>query len=132
MRDIVTSIQSLEDEKRNLLKQMHSRCHTVEDVTAEIKQSERRLTTTSMSSQAEGQLIKEIEVLKQSVPKAKRFSEIEPEIKELKAQKNKIWNDIKGFKGQEEVLNREIETIRKEMEQTNAEKNETLAAADKI
>ena len=111
---------------------MHSRCHTVEDVTSEIKQSERRLTTTSMSSQAEAQLIKEIEVLKQSVPKAKRFSEIEPEIKDLKAQKNKIWNDIKGFKGQEEVLNREIETIRKEMEQTNAEKNETLAAADKI
>ena len=66
------------------------------------------------------------------MPKAKRFSEIEPEIKDLKTQKNKIWNDIKGFKGQEEELNREIEVIRKEMEQTTAEKNETLAQADKI
>ena len=74
MRDIVEEIKSLEDEKRNLLKQMHSRCHTVEEVTAEIKSSERRLTTTSMTSQAEAQLIKEIEVLKQSVPKAKRYS----------------------------------------------------------
>ena len=111
---------------------MHSSCHTVEDVTAEIKHSERRLTTTSMSAQDEGKLIKEIEVLKKSVPLAKRFSEIEPEIKQLKTQKNKIWNEIKGFKGQEEELNREIESIRREMEQTNAEKSETLAQADKI
>lgn len=111
---------------------MHSRCHTVEDVTSEIKNSERLLTTTSMNAQAEAKLIKEIDVLKNSVPKARRFSEIEPEIKDLKAQKNKIWNEIKGFKGQEEELNKEIESIRKEMEQTNAEKNETLAQADKI
>jgi len=97
-----------------------------------MKDSERRLTTTSMSSQAEGRLIKDIDILKASIPKARRYQEIDPKIKDLKAQKNKIWSEIKGIKGEEDVLNAEMEKIRKELEQTNAEKDETKASADKI
>ena len=32
MREIVATIESLEREKRQMLKQMHAKCHTVEDV----------------------------------------------------------------------------------------------------
>lgn len=85
MRDIVAQMDSLETEKRGLLKVMHASCHTVDEVNQEIKDLERRLTTTSMNAQAETKLIKEIDQLKSSIPKAKRFSEIEPEIKSLKA-----------------------------------------------
>ena len=85
-----------------------------------------------MNAQAEGKLIKEIDTLKASIPKAKRFSEIDPLIKELKAQKNKIWNEIKTIKHQEDILNKEMEDIRKELEQTNVEKDATRAEADKI
>ena len=70
--------------------------------------------------------------MKASIPKAKRFSEIDPLIKELKAQKNKIWNEIKTIKHQEDILNKEMEDIRKELEQTNVEKDATRAEADKI
>ena len=80
MRDIVAQMDTLENEKRALLKNMHPGCHSVEEVNDAINNSERRLTTTSMSAAQEGKLIKEIEVLKASIPKAKRFSEINPKI----------------------------------------------------
>lgn len=132
MRDIVTDIQKLELEKRTLLKQMHANCHTVEAVQQEIKDSERRLTTTSLSAQAEGKLCKEIEVLKASIPKARRFSEIDVKIKDLSTKKNALYADVKKFKAQEEVLNKEMEEIRKELELTNAEKDVTRGQVDAI
>ena len=77
MRDLVAQIQNLENEKKELLKGMNPNCLTETRVKEEIKDSERRLTTTSMSSQAEARLIKEIEVLKASVPKTKRYQEVD-------------------------------------------------------
>ena len=77
MRDLVAQIQNLENEKKELLKCMNPNCLTETKVKEEIKDSERRLTTTSMSSQAEARLIKEIEVLKASVPKTKRYQEVD-------------------------------------------------------
>ena len=50
MRDIVAQIQNLESEKKDLLKGMNPECLTETKVKEEIKDSERRLTTTSMSS----------------------------------------------------------------------------------
>ena len=63
---------------------MNPECLTVEAVNSEIKDCERRLTTTSMNAQAEGKLIKEMEFLKASIPKAKRYQDIIPEIDALK------------------------------------------------
>ena len=132
MREIKTTIDGLEIEKKNLLKQMHATCHTVEDVQSEIKDLERRLTTTSMSGQQETKTIKEIDQLKASVPLAKRFSEIDPELKELKAQKKKIWNEIAAIRSKEDELNGEMELIKKDLELTNAEKDENRAQQDAI
>lgn len=81
MREIVTQIQTLEQEMRALLKLMNPECLTVDAVNQEVKDLDRRLTTTSMSAQAEGRLIKDIDILKASIPKAKRYQEIEPTIK---------------------------------------------------
>jgi len=63
---------------------MNSDCLTVEAVNQEIKDSERRLTTTSMSGQAETRLIKDIDILKGSINKVKRYQEIDQQIVGLK------------------------------------------------
>ena len=77
-----------------------------------------------MSGQAEGKLIKQMEQLKASLPHVRRYEEIDPQVKQLKAQKNKIWGEIKKIKAEEEVLNKNMELIRKDLEMTNQEKDE--------
>lgn len=111
---------------------MQSDCTTEQKVRDAIKDAERRLTTTSMSSQAEERLIKEIDLLKASVPKTKRYQVLEDEIKVLIAQKKEIWTEIQSIKKEEDVLNKQVDVVRKELELTNAEKDETKAQADKI
>ena len=132
MRDIVAQMEGLEGEKNNLKKNMHPNCHSVEQVQQEIKDLDRRLTTTSMKPAEETRVIKELAKLKESIPSAKRYSRIEPEIKELKAKKNKIWGEIKIIRGQEDKLNGEMEKIREAMAQTDSEKSETFAQLDAI
>ena len=61
-----------------------------------------------------------------------RYEQIDPQSKALKAQKGKIWAEIKVIRGQEDVLNKAMEEIRKELEQTNAEKDETRAQVDAV
>ena len=65
-----------------------------------------------MNRQAEGKVIKEIDQLKASVPSAERFSAIEPEMKALKAEKNTVWAQIKKIRGEEEVINKEMDKIK--------------------
>ncbi len=77
---------------------------------------EYRMSTSTISAAEETRTIKEIKQLKESIPKAKRFSEIEPSIKELKSQKNKIWAEVKKIRSEEDVLNGEMEKIRKQLE----------------
>jgi len=60
MRQISDDINKLEGDKKEILKKMHKSCHTVDDVTNEIKDLERMLTTTTMKPQDESKLIKEI------------------------------------------------------------------------
>ena len=76
-----------------------------------------------ISIDSEGKLIKETDFLKSSIPKVKRYQEIEPEIKALKAKKNVHWNAIQEIRAEEDALNKEMEEIRKELEQTNAQKD---------
>ena len=85
-----------------------------------------------MKPAEETRVIKELAKLKESIPSAKRYSRIEPEIKELKAKKNKIWGEIKIIRGQEDKLNGEMEKIREAMAQTDSEKSETFAQLDAI
>ena len=85
MRDLVSQIDAFETEKRQLQKFMAHNCNTVEAVNQEIKDAERRLTTTSMKASEEGKLIKEIETLKNSIPKVERYEQIDPQTKAMKA-----------------------------------------------
>lgn len=97
-----------------------------------MKDLERRLTTTTMSAAQESKIIKEISQLKESIPLAKKFSTIDPQIKELKAQKNKIWTEIKKIRAEEDHLNVQMEGIRKDLEAMNQEKGEIKDRLDTI
>lgn len=83
-----------------------------------------------MGADAERKVIKEIAQLKDSVPHAKKLSTIQPQIKELKDAKNKVYGKLKEIRKEEEVLNAEMEAIRKELEQTKAEKDEQSEQVD--
>jgi len=69
-----------------------------------------------MPAAQEHKIIKEINMLKDSIPSAKKLSAIDPKIKELRAHKNKIYGEVKDIRKEEDVLNAEMEAIRKELE----------------
>ena len=64
LKEFHASMDDLEDERTALLKQMHQKYRTVEEVKAGVKELERELTTRTLSSVQEGKMIKEIEALK--------------------------------------------------------------------
>ena len=74
MKAASEELDALDVEKRSLLKLMHKDFHSVAEVKEGIKRLEFEQKTTSFkSSGEENQLIKQIEQLKASVPKAERF-----------------------------------------------------------
>lgn len=79
MSEYSEALDQLEAEKRQLQKSMHGDYKTAEDVSNAIKSLEYKQKTSSFKSAVdEKKLIQEIEQLKASVPKAKRYSEIKP------------------------------------------------------
>ena len=75
MKEHSEQLDLLEAEKRTLLKTMHPDYRSAEHVTAAIQSMEYKQKTSSFkSANEENKLIKEIEVLKASMPKATRFS----------------------------------------------------------
>lgn len=64
--------------------------HTADDVNQAIKAKKKLYETTSMSSQEEKRLLKEIENLQKSLPDMQKLSELEPELKKIKDEKKKI------------------------------------------
>ena len=71
IRSINAQLESIEESKRELLKTMHKNHHNVDQVESAIAELEHKQKTFSHKSAAEeGKLIKEIEQLKASLPKA--------------------------------------------------------------
>ena len=87
-------IDGIQAEKANLLKQMHAQYHTEDQVKQGIKELEYQMTTRTLNATQEQKMIKEISNLKKSIPSAKRFSELDPLIKQLKADKGKVWGEL--------------------------------------
>ena len=116
MKDIGSQIDTLENEKRNLLKDMHKDYHSVDEVKRGIEELEYKQKVTTMTNQQERETIRQIEQLKRSVPKAERFSEIKPQIASLNGQKKEVWDKMKVVKAEVAEHEAEIEKIRKEIE----------------
>ena len=117
MKEASEALDGLDQEKRALLKVMHKEYHGVDEVRDAIKHLEYEQKTTSFKSAVEeNKLIKEIETLKASIPKAERFSEIKPKVKEYNEKKKEIWGQLKEQKSIAAKHEVEIEGYRKEME----------------
>ena len=88
---------------------MHKDYHGVDEVKAGIKELEYKQKVTSLTAQQESQVIREIEQLKASIPKAQRFDDIKPKIGELNAAKKEVWDKLKGVKAEVQAHEGEIE-----------------------
>lgn len=117
-------MDKLEGERAELLKTMHAKHHTVQEVKDGVKALEFELTTRTLSSTQEAKMIKEIEQLKKTSGSAARFTKIQPQINEIKGEKSKLWTELKKVRDEDTVQQKKVEAIRAEMELSNAEKNE--------
>jgi len=71
-------INVFETEKNKLKKSMHKDYKGEDEIREAIKHLESRQETTSLSMHEEKKLINEVDMLKKSLPAAKRFEEIKP------------------------------------------------------
>lgn len=84
------------------------------------------------SASEESKMIKEIETLKASLPKAKHFSTLKPKADKLYAEKKVLLEQVKGFKSSLDAQNEEIEKLRKEMETIKENQQDVKGEADKV
>lgn len=81
LKQITEELETLEGEKRILLKALPHECNTEEAVQSAIKQMEYKHNTSSYKNATEeNKVIKDMRMLKDVLPKAKRFSEIKPKL----------------------------------------------------
>jgi uncharacterized coiled-coil DUF342 family protein len=73
-------------------------------------------TTSHKSASEETKLIKEIELLKASLPKAKQFSTLKPKQDKLYAEKKGLLTELNGYKARLDIQHEELEKLRKDME----------------
>ena len=98
-----------------------------------IRELEHKQKTFSHKSAAdETKLIREIEQLKASLPKAQKLSTLKPQADKLYASKKALLEQVKGFRVILDEQNAEIEKLRKEMETIKENQQETKGEADKI
>lgn len=117
LKGLGEQLDAVESEKNQLQKSLVQNCKTAEQVTDEIKNLEYKHKMGSFkSSTDENKLIKQMEQLKASMPKATRFSELKPLATDLIGKKQKAWGDLKEIRKEVEVKEVEIEKVRKEME----------------
>lgn len=133
MKECAEQLDALDNEKRTMQKTMHAEYQHFDQVKDAIKRLEQKhKTTTFKSGTEENKVIKEIETLKASLPKAKRFSDIRPLVTDLINKKSVIWGELKEVKKQVEAKELEIEGIRKQMEVVKDDKSDIKYQADKI
>lgn len=117
IRLITEQLGGIEDEKRELMKTMHKDHHSVKDVQEAIQELDhRQKTSTHKSATDEEKIIKELEMLKRSLPKAKLFSGLKPKADKLYAEKKAKLEEVKGVRTIVDAQNLEIEKLRAEME----------------
>jgi len=66
-----------------------------EDIVAEISHKKNRMTTCTISNQEEAQIVKDLAKLEKSLPAAKELQPIQPQLKDLKSQKNALFGELK-------------------------------------
>lgn len=117
IREINAQLEAIEEEKRTLLKSMNKQYQSADQVAQAIIELENKHKTYShKSASEESKMIKEIELLKASLPKAKQFSLLKPKQDKLYAEKKGLLEQVRAFKTQLDAQNLEIEKLRKEME----------------
>lgn len=107
--------------------------NSTEDVIKGIEQLEYKQKTTSFKSAGEeNKVLKEIDTLKASIPKVKRFSEIQPRCKVLYDEKQNVWKELKVVKAELGKHEEAVEAHRSEMARIQDEKSDVKDQASAI
>ena len=86
--------REIENQKMSYQQNIPRNYHNADDVNQAIKEKKRKYETTSLTSQEEKRLLKEIENLQKSLPDMAKLSELEPELKKIKDEKRKIQAEL--------------------------------------
>ena len=81
-----------------LSKDMHKSYHSVEEVKEGLRDLEYRLKVQTNSGQEERKIVKEIDQLQKSIPLAERFSQIQPQVDQLMAEKKTVYASLSEVK----------------------------------
>ena len=91
MNNLQDDINVFETEKSKLRKSMHRDYKGEDEIKEAIKHLESRQETTSLSMHEEKKLINDIDMLKKSLPAARRFEEIKPDVKKLQDKRSEAY-----------------------------------------
>lgn len=102
----------------------------VEDAIAELEYKQK--TFSHKSASEESKMIKEIEQLKATLPKAKQFSLLKPSADKLYAEKKALLVQVSGIQAKLDVQNAEIEKLRQQMEEIKENQIDVKGEAEKV
>ena len=115
-----------------LSKDMHKSYHSVEEVKEGLRDLEYRLKVQTNSGQEERKIVKEIDQLQKSIPLAERFSQIQPQVDQLMAEKKTVYASLSEVKKEVQGHEVEIEKIRKEIEKLKEGQTDTKEQANEV
>ena len=115
-----------------LSKDMHKSYHSVEEVKEGLRDLEYRLKVQTNTGQEERKIVKEIDQLQKSIPLAERFSQIQPQVDQLMAEKKTVYASLSEVKKEVQGHEVEIEAIRKEIEKLKEGQTDTKEQANEV
>ena len=109
MKNVSNEIDTLENLKKNLQKQINKDCHNVEEVKELISSLEwKQKTQSSKNVNEENKRIKEIETLKASLPAATQLTQIKPKLQQLQAERKALYENLKPVKDEAQECHKEL------------------------
>lgn len=106
-------MRALEDSKANLMANFPRNYHSVADLQQAIKEKGKRYETTTMSSQDEKKLLREIDQLKLALPAMEEIGPIEPQLVKLREERKKIQADLDIVRKLIDDKNLQIDEVKK-------------------
>lgn len=128
-----SELRVLETEKQKFQQNIPRNYHTERDLMDAIKQKEMRYqTTSSLTSQQERELLREIDILKKSIPDMKAMREIDPKIKTIRDQIRAIQDKLNIVKDLIDEKSAKISEVQASNDELRAQKDVVRVEADKF
>ena len=129
---ISKEITELESKKEKLEKKLHPKYNKLDLLEKGIKDIERLIATTTTDNKKERELIKEIQLIKQSKPFIEEINELLEQIRNKKQEKYKAGEGLSALKSEVSVLKAAVNKLKKEQDGKEVNKEHIQKDLDKI